>query len=151
MDRLITCDERTGNIALVINQQLTDLDGVPTINYKSRIIIFDSDLSTNWVILRIMNTYLGLVGIMILISIFLDIESTLGVVGTTVNTQLSDEVNNEGILDGLVSNTITTSASNSDILQNNCINCRLGAKKVTLEIKIPMITTKMKKISLWNL
>ncbi|EDN61018.1 U3 snoRNP protein [Saccharomyces cerevisiae YJM789] len=115
MDRLITCDERTGNIALVINQQLTDLDGVPTINYKSRIIIFDSDLST-----KLGNfthhEYISWIGWNYDTDfIFLDIESTLGVVGTTVNTQLSDEVNNEGILDGLVSNTITTSASNSDI------------------------------------
>ena len=115
MDRLITCDERTGNIALVINQQLTDLDGVPTINYKSRIIIFDSDLST-----KLGNfthhEYISWIGWNYDTDfIFLDIESTLGVVGTTVNTQLSNEVNNEGILDGLVSNTITTSASNSDI------------------------------------
>lgn len=45
----------------------------------------------------------------------MDIESTLGVVGTTVNTQLSDEVNNEGILDGLMNNTTGTLASSNDV------------------------------------
>ena len=115
LDRLITCDEKTGNIALVINQQLTDIDGVPTTNYKSRIIIFDSDLST-----KLGNfthhEYISWIGWNYDTDfIFLDIESTLGVVGTTVNTQLSDEVNSEGILDGLVSNTTTTSAFNTDV------------------------------------
>ncbi|CAI4053171.1 Nan1p SKDI_16G1490 [Saccharomyces kudriavzevii IFO 1802] len=115
LDRLITCDEKTGNIALVINQQLTDSEGAPTTDYKSRIIIFDSNLSTklgnfthheyvSWIGWNYDTDF-----------IFLDIESTLGVVGTTVNTQLSDEVNNEGILDGLVNTTTVTSTSNNDV------------------------------------
>ncbi|CAI4052880.1 hypothetical protein N7582_005584 [Saccharomyces uvarum] len=115
LDRLITCDEKSGNIALVINQQLTNLEGVPTTNYKSRIIIFDSDLST-----KLGNfthhEYISWIGWNYDTDfIFLDIESTLGVVGTTVNTQLSDEVNNEGILDGLMNNTTGTLASSNDV------------------------------------
>lgn len=94
---------------------MTNLEGVPTTNYKSRIIIFDSDLST-----KLGNfthhEYISWIGWNYDTDfIFLDIESTLGVVGTTVNTQLSDEVNNEGILDGLMNNTTGTLASSNDV------------------------------------
>ncbi|CAI4038888.1 hypothetical protein SMKI_06G2380 [Saccharomyces mikatae IFO 1815] len=114
LDRLITCDEKTGNIALVVNQQLTDFEGIPTTKYKSRIIIFDSELSR-----KLGNfthcEYISWIGWNYDTDfIFLDINSTLGVVGTTVNTQLSDEVNNESIMDGLVSSTTTSTVSNTD-------------------------------------
>ncbi|CCC69135.1 hypothetical protein NCAS_0C01450 [Naumovozyma castellii] len=98
LDRLIACDEVNGKVALVINQQVKG-----TTSFKSNILVFNADLSSkigsfthdeyiSWIGWNYDSDF-----------IFLDIESRLGVVGTTVNTEMLDEVNKEGILDGLTS------------------------------------------------
>lgn len=105
LDRLISCDEKTGIVALVINQKVKDEDGTPSADYKSRVVVFDNDLSNklgcfthpeyiSWIDWNHDTDF-----------IFLDTECRLGVVGTTVNTEMSDEVNKEGILDDLQNGT----------------------------------------------
>lgn len=105
LERLISCDEKTGTVALVINQRLKDFEGNPSVNYKSRIIVFDNNLSkklgsfthfeyVSWIGWNYDTDF-----------IFLDTECRLGVVGTTVNTEMSDEANKEGILDDLQNGT----------------------------------------------
>ncbi|QLQ81483.1 hypothetical protein HG537_0F02440 [Torulaspora globosa] len=101
LDRLISCDEKTGTIALVINQKLKDIEGNPSINYKSRVIVFDNELSkklgsfthTDYISWIGWNHHTDF--------IFLDSQCRLGIIGTTVNTEMSDESNKDNILDGL--------------------------------------------------
>lgn len=101
LDRLISCDEKTGRIALVINQQQKDKDGEESTKYRSRVVIFDADLSNKLGSFS-HSEYISWIGWNHDTDfIFLDIECRLGVIGTTVNTEMLDEVNREGILDSL--------------------------------------------------
>lgn len=101
LNRLISCDEKTGTVALVINQKLKDENGNPSIDYKSRVIVFDNDLSSKLGSFT-HSEYISWIGWNYDTDfIFLDTECRLGVVGTTVNTEMSDEINKEGILDDL--------------------------------------------------
>ncbi|KAL3232220.1 NET1-associated nuclear protein 1 [Nakaseomyces bracarensis] len=103
MSRLITCNYKTGQIALAVNQQCVDESNNKTLQYRSNIIIFSSDLSEKvgsyqhdeyiaWIEWNHDSDFF-----------FLDIQSRLGVVGVTVSTEMSDEVNNEGVFDNLAS------------------------------------------------
>lgn len=101
LDRLISCDEKTGTIALVVNKKLKNIDGSPSVNYKSRVIVFDSELNKK--LGNFTHTeYISWIGWNHDTDfIFLDTECRLGIIGTTVNTEMSDEVNKDGIFDGL--------------------------------------------------
>lgn len=101
MSRLITCNNKTGQIALAVNMQSVDESQNKTLQYKSNILIFSSDLSEKigtyqhdeyiaWIEWNHDSDFF-----------FLDIQSRLGVVGVTVSTEMSDEVNNEGVFDNL--------------------------------------------------
>lgn len=101
LDRLISCDERTGKIALVINQQLKNEENNDSAMYKARILVFNSDLSEKMGSF-VHNEYISWIGWNYDTDfIFLDTECKLGIVGTTVNTEMLDEVNSDGLLDGL--------------------------------------------------
>lgn len=105
LDRLISCDEKTGIIALVINQKLKDEDGQPSVNYKSRVIVFDNELSKKLGSFT-HSEYISWIGWNHDTDfIFLDTECRLGIIGTTVNTEMSDEINKDGLLDGLQNGT----------------------------------------------
>ncbi|CCE64025.1 hypothetical protein TPHA_0G01890 [Tetrapisispora phaffii CBS 4417] len=94
LDRLISCDEESGKIAIAINEHTPD-NGSSDINYKSRIIIFNSDLSEKTGIFTHNNYVSWLSWNYDTDFIFLDIGCKLGMVGTTVNSEMLDEVNNE--------------------------------------------------------
>lgn len=101
-DRLLSCNENTGEIAIIINERLTEqTNEADSCNYKSYVIIFDSTLSEK------LNTFVHDQYISWISwnhdtdFFFIDIGSKLGVVTTTVNTEMLDEVNREGIFDKL--------------------------------------------------
>lgn len=101
LDRLIGCDEKTGRVALVINQQYKDDTLKLAMGYKARILIFNADLSSRLGIFT-HSEYISWIGWNHDTDfIFVDIQSRLGVVGTTINTEMLDEVDNDIILDNL--------------------------------------------------
>ncbi|EDO17176.1 hypothetical protein Kpol_1072p46 [Vanderwaltozyma polyspora DSM 70294] len=100
LDRLISCDEKSGKIAIVINRQVKDESGNPTLKHKAQIIAFNSDLS-NRLGTFVHNEYVSWIGWNHDTDfIFLDTESRLGIVGTTVNTEMLDEVNTTSVFEG---------------------------------------------------
>lgn len=101
ISRLLACNSKSGQIALVVNQQVEDESNNKTLNYKSSIIIFSADLSER-VGSYSHDEYISCIEWNYESDfIFMDIQSRLGVVGATVSTEMSDEVNNEGVFDGL--------------------------------------------------
>ena len=101
ISRLLACNSKSGQIALVVNQQVEDESKNKTLNYKSSIIIFSADLSER-VGSYSHDEYISCIEWNYESDfIFMDIQSRLGVVGATVSTEMSDEVNNEGVFDGL--------------------------------------------------
>ncbi|CCF59677.1 hypothetical protein KAFR_0H02680 [Kazachstania africana CBS 2517] len=98
LERLITCDETNGKIAIVINKQSKD----KATSFKSHVLVFNSNLSKKLGSFT-HDEYIAWIGWNYDTDfIFLDIESRLGVIGTTVTNEIMlDESNKEGILDGL--------------------------------------------------
>lgn len=122
LDRLISCDEKNGKVAIVINEQVKDNKN--SLNYKAHILIFTANLS-NKLGSFTHNNYVSWIGWNYDTDfIFMDWESKLGVVGTTINTEMSDEINKEGILDGLSATT-----NNTDYLEELR---KLSIKKVKM-------------------
>ncbi|SMN22150.1 similar to Saccharomyces cerevisiae YPL126W NAN1 U3 snoRNP protein, component of the small (ribosomal) subunit (SSU) processosome containing U3 snoRNA [Maudiozyma saulgeensis] len=123
LDRLISCDDKSEKMAIVINEQVKDTNGKNTLDYKSHIIIFNSDLTQqldafthdeyiSWISWNHDTDF-----------IFVDIQSRFGIVGTTVNTEMADEANREDILDGIANNNInnTNSINNNNTNNNSSI------------------------------
>lgn len=101
LDRLIACDEKSGRIALVINQKLKSHDSKTELSYRSRVLIFNSDLSARLGVYT-HNDYISCISWNYDTDfIFMDTQCRLGVVSTTTNTEIADEVNKEGALDSL--------------------------------------------------
>lgn len=101
LDRLIACDEKTGRVALVINQQYEDSNLKLSMGYKARIVIFNADLSEKLGIFT-HEEYIAWIGWNHDTDfIFVDIGSRLGVVGTTINTEMLDEVDKDILLNNL--------------------------------------------------
>lgn len=101
LERLISCDEKTGRIALVVNQkgEHSERDGTPS--YNARVIVFNSSLS-NKVGSFYHANYISWIGWNHDTDfIFLDTDGKLGVVGTTFNTEMLEGVNPENNTDVL--------------------------------------------------
>lgn len=102
LSRLICCDDKNSRVALVINQQLKDSNNNITLNYKSRVLVFNFDLSeklgsfTHDEYISNISWNYGTD------FIFMDIQCRLGVVSAAVSTEMMDEINNEGVIDGLI-------------------------------------------------
>lgn len=97
LERLISCDEKTGRIALVVNQRLKEVQNeendIP--QYRARVIVFESSLSKR-VGSFVHSNYISWIGWNHDTDfIFLDINSKLGIVGTTVNSEMLEGVNSE--------------------------------------------------------
>ncbi|CAB4252742.1 Nan1p [Maudiozyma barnettii] len=147
LDRLISCDDKSEKMAIVINEQVKDDEGKNTLDYKSHIIVFNSDLSQkldsfthdeyiSWISWNHDTDF-----------IFVDIQSRFGIVGTTVNTEMADETNREDILDGIANNSTNgTSNNNGNNNNNNSINVVEQSAEQTLSTSDSYLT-KLKELS----
>ncbi|GAV50033.1 hypothetical protein ZYGR_0S01670 [Zygosaccharomyces rouxii] len=101
LERLISCDEKTGRIALVVNQRLKDAqhEDNDTPQYKARVIVFEPSLSQR-VGSFVHPNYISWIGWNHDTDfIFLDISSKLGIVGTTVNSEMLEGINSEASME----------------------------------------------------
>ncbi|CCH59250.1 hypothetical protein TBLA_0B04120 [Henningerozyma blattae CBS 6284] len=129
-NRLLSCNENTGEIALVINEQLKDDNGENSLRYRSRVIVFNSTLTDKLGVLT-HNEYISWIGWNYSNDfVFIDTSSRLGTVSTAVKTEMLDEINREGIFDGL-SNSFATelqklskAANSSVFIENNKKNAK---------------------------
>ncbi|CCD25036.1 Nan1p NDAI_0E02190 [Naumovozyma dairenensis CBS 421] len=122
LERLIACDQNSGNVALVLNGKAQDEKD--EVKYNSKIIVFNSDLSVKIDIFN-HDEYISWIGWNYDSDfIFLDMSLRLGVIGTTVNNEMIDEVNKEGIFDGLMTTT------GSEVITSNENNLNTGDKFV---------------------
>ncbi|GAV54940.1 hypothetical protein ZYGR_0AS02630 [Zygosaccharomyces rouxii] len=106
LERLISCDEKTGRIALVVNQRLKDTQqrDNDTPQYKARVIVFEPSLSKR-VGSFVHSNYISWIGWNHDTDfIFLDISSKLGIVGTTVNSEMLEGINSEASVETNFSN-----------------------------------------------
>lgn len=102
--RLISCDEKNGRVALVVNHKVLDAEGRPTLNYASHVLVFNSDLSQKLGAFE-HDEYISCIRWNFDTDfIFLDTKNRLGVVSTTTSPEMLDEVDKEGALDQLASN-----------------------------------------------
>ncbi|KAG0667726.1 hypothetical protein C6P45_005447 [Maudiozyma exigua] len=122
LDRLISYDDKNEKIAIVINEQIQRDNGENTLDYKSHILLFNSDLSErldyfthdeyiSWISWNYDTDF-----------IFLDTQSRFGIVGTTVTTEMSDEpLNRDELIDGVINGTTDTNniENNKDIDSEN--------------------------------
>lgn len=95
LERLISCDEKTGKIALVVNQRLRNVqdEDMNTPQYKSRVIVFEPSLSQRIGSFAHSN-YISWIGWNHDTDfIFLDITGKLGILGTTVNSEMLEGIN----------------------------------------------------------
>lgn len=114
-DRLISCDVKNDRFILVINERL---NGKNKLNWKATVMVFNADL-THQLGKFNHDQYISWIGWNHDTDfIFLDIDSKLGIVSTTMNTEIADEVNKEGVLDGL-SLSLDGEVANNTIPQNN--------------------------------
>lgn len=113
LNRLISCDEKNGKIALVINQR-EDSDKTTKIKFKSHVLVFNSNL-THQLGNFTHDQYIAWIGWNHDTDFFfIDVDSKLGIVSTTMNTEIADEVNKEGILDGLSLGMDVTTTNNNN-------------------------------------
>lgn len=104
LSRLISYDESSGRVALVVNQLPQGEKGKPALQYSSSVVVFDSDLTTKLGIFQ-HDEYISCIRWNYDTDfIFVDIQCRLGVVSTTTSTEMLDELNREGALDALQSN-----------------------------------------------
>ncbi|SCV05759.1 LANO_0H14554g1_1 [Lachancea nothofagi CBS 11611] len=102
--RMMSCDEKNGRVALVINQQALDKNKLPTLNHTSHVLIFNADLSQ-----RLGNfehdEYISCIRWNHDTDfIFLDIKNRLGAVSTTTSPEMLDEVDRDAVMDQLSPN-----------------------------------------------
>lgn len=113
LNRLISCDEKNDKIVLVINQREDVDDKIAKITFKSHVLVFNSNL-THQLGNFTHDQYIAWIGWNHDTDfLFIDIDSKLGIVSTTMNTEIADEVNKEGILDGLTVGTDATHPTTS--------------------------------------
>ena len=110
-DNLICCDDRAGKVAVVVHQRS---DSTNT-DFTSHILIFNADLSKRLEHF-VYDEYISWIGWnQDTDFIFLDIQSRLGIVGTTISADLmADEINREGTLDGLRETATNVESLNED-------------------------------------
>lgn len=101
--RLIACDETTGRIAIVINQQLKNDSGEITHNYKSRVVIFNYNLTKKLGVFEHTEYIASIAWNFADDFIFMDTQSRLGIVSATSSTEMIDEINNDSTFDSLQS------------------------------------------------
>lgn len=103
MARLISCDEKNGRVALVINKQVLDKEQ-PTMKYTSHVIVFNANLSDKLESFE-HDEYISCIRWNHDTDfIFLDTKNRLGVISATTSSEMLDEVDKEGALDQLASN-----------------------------------------------
>ncbi|KAK5774059.1 hypothetical protein RI543_004593 [Arxiozyma heterogenica] len=143
LKRLISCDYKDGKIVLVINQRDTNQcdDGddkrakMPNIQFKSNILVFNANL-THQLGKFTHDQYIAWIGWNHDTDFFfIDIDSRLGIVSTTMNTEIADEVNKEGILDGLSVGLTPSYVTDNIIAQNNYLD---ELRKLAASKKIPL-------------
>ena len=107
----ICCDDRAGKVAVVVHQRS---DSTNT-DFTSHILIFNADLSKRLEHF-VYDEYISWIGWnQDTDFIFLDIQSRLGIVGTTISADLmADEINREGTLDGLRETATNVESLNED-------------------------------------
>lgn len=123
LNRLIACDEKNGKIAIVINENLINSKGKSNkknkfdndnLQCQSNILVFNSNL-TQQLGSFTHSSYISWIGWNYDTDfIFMDINSRFGIVSTTMNTEMADEINKEGILDGLTINKTNMIASTTN-------------------------------------
>ncbi|SCU82791.1 LADA_0C07998g1_1 [Lachancea dasiensis] len=103
LSRLMSCDENSGRVALVINQQIHDQHSQPTSSHSSHVVVFNSDLSQKLGAFS-HDEYIACIrwnhGTDF---IFLDTKNRLGAVSTTLSSEMLDEADNDATFDTLAS------------------------------------------------
>ncbi|AGO11409.1 AaceriACR162Cp [[Ashbya] aceris (nom. inval.)] len=101
LHRLVSCDEKTGRVAFVVNKQEKDSNGNPTLSYSSRVLIFNPDLSERLGTFE-HDDYISCISWNNDTDfIFIDINCKLGIVSTTTSSEMMEEVNVDSGLDAL--------------------------------------------------
>ncbi|CEP64086.1 Nan1p LALA0_S10e01948g [Lachancea lanzarotensis] len=126
LGRLMTCDEKNGRVALVLNQQNKETSKMLASDYSSRVIIFNADLTQK----------LGSFQHSDYIScirwnhdtdfIFLDIKNRLGVVSTTTSAEMFEEVDKDAVMDPLDSNRFELELKKLTNSNENAVNGNSG-------------------------
>ncbi|AMD22726.1 HHL044Wp [Eremothecium sinecaudum] len=102
LSRLISCDEKNGTLALVINKQKTDQEDNATASYESKVLVFNANVP-RLIATFSHNEYISCIAWNHNTDfIFIDIQCKLGLVSTTTSFEMLDELNNEGAFDGLL-------------------------------------------------
>ncbi|CDO93584.1 unnamed protein product [Kluyveromyces dobzhanskii CBS 2104] len=105
--RLMAYDANTGRIAVAINQPGDAVNGSRTLQHKSHILIFNSDLTEKLGTFEHNKYISSLVWNYAADFIFMDIKSRLGIVSTTASSEMVDESNNDQAFESLHSDSFT--------------------------------------------